>query len=379
MQVISQLELSSEGQRSPITLGIVGCSIARPRYGAAFAFAPDVRITALVDPDTKLIRTWSRALGGEIGLFTDLSAMLASDEMPEALIIDVPLSQRAETILAAMTHCQVLLCPPPFAATLEESDRIIHAAAAHQAQILPAFPRRFDPILAQAIEMANSGEVGLIHQMRCDWSFPLSRAYGVEIGADPDAGSWDSLLEYAGCHAADVCRWCFGDVLTVSADIDTADVVASAPSRQRDTVPLLAIFLLGQEQGPASCHFARSRAVAASERYTFTGAQGRLELVFSSSTHDASAAPALTVHRLGQRAVTVPPPQFAGSDLPAPVYRMRAMLESAAQVARTGVSPCGSGIGARAALEVVHAAHFSAHDGRKITLPIRRSPAFLVT
>jgi predicted dehydrogenase len=210
--------------------------------------------------------------------------------------------------------------------------------------------------------------------MRCDWSFPLSRTYGLELGADPDAGTWGPLLQVSGCHAADVCRWCFGDVLTVSADIDSADIMASVPARQRDSVPLLAIFLLGQEQGPATCHFSRSRAVTASERYTFTGSLGHLELILTSSTHPASAFPTLTLHRPGQRPQPLPPPEFAGSELPASVYRMRALLQNLAACARIEGSRGDTGTDARAALEVVHGAYSSTRDSRKIALPLRRSP-----
>ena len=379
MQASSGLTENGSGAReAPLRIGIVGCSLARTRYGAAFPFLPDVKVTTLVDPDMRFIRTWSRTLGGEIALFSDLPSMLSSGPVPEALIIDVPLSHRAETILAAIPACPALLCPTPFAATLEETDRVLHAAEVHGTQIYPAFPRRFDPVLGQAIDLANSGEVGLIQQIRCDWSFPLSRAYGVEIGADPDAGTWGSLLQIAGCHAADVCRWCFGDVLTVSADIDSADVLTTASSRQRDNVPLLAIFLLGQEMGPATCHFARSRAVLPSERYTFTGTQGHLEVVMASSTHPADAYPDLTVHRPGQRPQPVPAPDSVAGEVPASVYRMQALLNSFAQCARTGAMPGSSGSDGRAALEIVHAAYVSARDGRKITLPLRRSPAFSI-
>ncbi len=364
---------SAEVIGEPVRLGIVGCTLARPRYGSAFALSPRVRVTALADPDTRFIRAWSRVLGGEIELFADLPAMLAGDDIPDALAIDVPLAGRAEALLAAIPLCRGILCPPPFAATIEETDRILHSAAAHNTWLAPAFPRRFDPILAQAIELANTGEIGLTQQIRCDWSFPLAAAYGAEIGADPDAGAWGALLQYAGCHAADVCRWCFGDVLTVSADVDD-HVPQPAASGRRDTGPLLANLVLGQEDGPATCHFSRSRAVGATERYSFTGSLGQLEVVMSASTLPVDAFPALTLHRTGVRPQPVPPPDFEDADLPPMVYRMREMLNHFANQVQSGDPANGSGVAARAALEVVHAAYYSARNGRKVTLPLRRSP-----
>lgn len=377
MQVPSVPQNETDLPDAPLTLGIVGCSLARPRYGTAILLQPRVKVTALADPDIRFARAWGRSIGGEIELFPDLATLIAGEDSPQALIVDVPLSDRPAALHAAIPVCRAILCAPPFAPTLEETDRILHDAAAHGTWLLPSFPRRFDPTLGHAIELANSGEIGLLQQVRCDWSFPLSRAYGAEVGADPDAGTWNSLLQYVGCHATDVCRWCFGDVLTVSADVDSVRP-EEVPAASRNSVPLLANFVLGQENGPATCHFARSRAVTPSERYTFCGSLGNLELVFASSANASVTYPTLVHQRPGQRPSTVSLPEFPGCELPAATFRMRAMLDDLADRALSGEPPNGSGDAARAALEVVHAAYQSAKEGRKVTLPMRRSPAGLI-
>lgn len=373
MQVSSERESTIEGKDLPLQIGIVGCSLARPRYGAAFSLLPSVRVTAMSDADARLMRAWSRVLGGEIALFPDLDSLLASDTVPPALIIDVPLAERAEALLAAIPLCHALLCPPPFAPTLEETDRLLHMAEAHDTWLVPAFPRRFDPIIAQAIDLSTTGEIGLLHQVRCDWTFPLTTAYGAEIGADPDAGSWASLLAYTGCHAADVCRWCLGDVLTVSADIDIESLHSVHGSR-RDAEALMAVFVIGHENGPATCHFARSRSQRSSERYIFSGSQGQLELVIASSANSADAFPTLTLHRSGQKPQPVQAPKFEDLGGPAQAYRVRKMVQDFADRACSTADAANAGYGARAGLEVVHAAYASAQDARKVALPLRRSP-----
>jgi predicted dehydrogenase len=372
MQASSEPDISTEIE-TPLRLGIVGCSLARLRYGAAFALLPGVQITALADPDARLMRAWSRTLGSDAAQFDSISALLSSDDLPDALVLETPLAERGAALLAAIPSFKAILCAPPFAPTLEETDRILHAAAAHETRLMPAFPLRFDPVVRQATELANTGEAGLVQQVRCDWSFPLTRAFGAEIGADPDAGTWTPLLQYVACHAADLCRWCLGDVLTVSADVDSESATIPDGSR-KDFVPLLANLVLGQENGPATCHFARARSVNASQRCTFTGSLGHLELVIASSTKSADDFPALMLHRTGLKPQAVPPPEFDACRLSAPHYRMRAMLLRFAQHVRRRDETDGSGDSARAALEVVHAAYLSAHDRRKITLPLRRSP-----
>ena len=137
--------------------------------------------------------------------------------------------------------------------------------------------------------------------------------------------------------------------------------------------------MLGQENGPATCHFARSRSVSPSERYTFHGSLGHLEAVVSSSAKPGEVFPALTIHRPGVKPQAVPPPEFEGADLTAPLFRMHAMLEDFARQVASGSPPPGSAAAARAALEVVHAAYLAAQSARKITLPLHRSPELVIT
>src|SRR5690348_237502 len=107
MQVSPESEFATDGN-VPLRLGIIGCSIARPRYGAAFALLPGVSVVAMADPDPRLMRAWGRLLGGEIALFADAQSLLSSEAPPDALVIDVPLLERAETIIAAIPTCRAI-------------------------------------------------------------------------------------------------------------------------------------------------------------------------------------------------------------------------------------------------------------------------------
>lgn len=358
-----------------VSVAVIGCTLARPRYGTALSLCKSLRVSALVDTESRYIRAWAKELGGQIELHADADALIAAPDRPHAVIVEAPLAERAALLLKCIPAFRAILATPPFAATLEETDRLIHAATAHGAVLVPIFPRRCDPILEHAIQMAQSGEIGLFQQVRCDWSFPITRAFGIEIGGDPDAGSWQSLLQYIGCHSADVCRWCFGDVLTVSADVDSEEVLDRVPPRQRETAPLLAIFVLGQEQGPSTCHLTRARSVVPSERYSLTGQMGAIEVVISSSNHESALPPSVTIHRTGQRPQLITDIDLAHNGLPAPVYRMVEMLDRFALAAHSEADFSPRDTDARAALEIVHAAYYSAQDHRKITLPLRRSPA----
>src|SRR5436305_1257187 len=122
------LESDTPSGAPPLPLGIVGCSLARPRFGAAVALSKTIQVVAMADPDARFAKAWSRTLSGDISLFADLPSLLAHESVPPALIIEVPLNERSEALLAAIPVCRGILCAPPFAPTLEETDHILHAA-----------------------------------------------------------------------------------------------------------------------------------------------------------------------------------------------------------------------------------------------------------
>ena len=360
----------------PIRLGVVSGSVARYRYGASLSACPLLKVASIVDSDVRRIRTWANAFGKETPVFANLKDMVESEHPPEVSLLDAPLSNRA-TALEILIDSGInrgILCPPPFSQTLEETDELLKRAKESGSLLFPSLPRRYDPIFAQAFELAKSGIVGALKQMRCDWSFPLNHLLGIELGADLAADHWNELLPYVMTHAIDSCRRCFGEVLSVSADIDSYEPDALANSRKpADTSHLLATLLLTHAEGSCSCHFSRSRSVQASERYIFSGERGFLELIVSSNSLESSWLPQLILHLNGQRPQPVPPPSPLLPEDNAPAIRNSAMLED---FARSVLKFCETEVQdreARSLQEIVQAAYLSVEEKRKMALPLRRS------
>ena len=371
-----------DSPQSPLRLGVASGSIARFRYGAALFANPSLKVVSIVDSDPRRLRTWAREFGKETSLFTNLKEMLEFSETnpspPDTILLDAPLSDRPaalEAIFAAGT-CRGVLCPPPFSPTLEETDELLKQANEARVTLFPALPRRHDPIFKQALELAKSGMLGTLLQLRCDWSFPFSHLLGVELGADLHADHWNSLLPYIATQTADTCRACFGETLSVSADIDSFEASALGNSRKpADTANLLATLLLSHAEGSSSCHFSRSRSVQSHERYIFAGDTGSLELIVSSVSQDPAWLPSLILHENGQRPQIVPPPAHYLPDDNAPYLRNAEMLSRFVEAVLANAENLVQDRTARACQETVQAAYMAHEEKRKMALPLRRTAA----
>ena len=322
------------------------------------------------------MRTWANTFGKETHVFSNLKEMTESQLPPNVIILDAPLGDRPQAIESLLDTgvCRGIISPPPFTPTLEETDELLRRAKESGTLLFPGLNRRYDPIFAQALELAKSGVIGVMKQMRCDWSFPLTHLLGVELGADLAADHWNDLLPYIMTQAIESCRRCFGEVMSVSADIDTFEPTPGNDSRKpADTAHLLATVLLTHSEGSCSCHFSRSRSVQSNERYIFFGDKGSLELIVSSNSHESSWLPLLILHMNGQRPQPIPPPASYFPEDEAASIRNIGLLNHFAESVSIF---CENGVQdreARMIQEAVQAAYLSVEEKRKVALPLRRT------
>ena len=361
---------------SSVRLAIVGCSVARQRYGHALQATAGLQVTSLADSDNRSVRAWARELGGSISLFPDFSSALDSDPPPNAVLIASPLPVRAEAILAAASRGMAILCDPPFASTIEETDALLQTVAETGVLLLPSLPRRFDPIFQLPGDVNADNSPGTLYQVRCEWRFPTHRTFAAEIGADIETGNWGALLEYVATQTTNLSRAWLGNAISVSGDIlepGSLSVTSTAKVRP-GRVSELANIIVTHERGHSSHHFSNAHSVLSAEKYLLTGDLGRLEIIASpgSAASTAASRPSLAIYRNGSRHEVGSSDEEATES--ADESRSRAMLAHFSECARGLCDPLVFGEDARAAQEIVHAAYLSSQEGHKVTLPLRRSP-----
>jgi predicted dehydrogenase len=356
----------------PLRLGVIGCELGRARYGAALASLPALRVVALADSDERYPRVWAREMGGKPMICADADDLLA--QPLDAVLIAAPLNERAERIASALRAGRPVLAETPFAADLTAMDDLLGLAAQNGVLLMPAVPRRFDPYFLALSRELEANSVGALQQVRCAWSFPLEN---VEPTADIVTGGWNAALQTLACQTVDLCLSWMGAGTAVSADIDLETISASShPHQRRTSERTLATLLVTHAQGLATHQIARTRSVRPDERYLFTGAEGNMELVVSAGAAAATTtAPALRRQRAGQRTEAIAP-EIAPTEralMPA-ALRMSRLLYHFARCVGMGDAPAVTGVEARAAIEIVHAAYVSTREHVKVSLPLHRAP-----
>ncbi|HZP81262.1 MAG TPA: Gfo/Idh/MocA family oxidoreductase [Chthonomonadaceae bacterium] len=353
----------------PVRIGVVGCALARTRYGEALSQLASLQVAALADPDKRLARAWARQLGGSPPVFESLEPMLQAVPALEAVLIASSPHERSAQVMAAAQARRSLLVELPFADSLAETDALLRAAAENGVLLMPALSGRFDAAFRQIARYAEAGALGTLRQARCDRILPAWGASEAESRNGAADSGWNALLQRALFQTADLCRWWLGDALMVSADIDLHR--QDAAGRSRGPTPALANVILTHERGQSVHHLARVRSTQSEERYKLSGALGYVELIFGPTA-------AMTLHRPSLPAGNLPAPEEVASppaqdEAEALRLRARRMLSHFADCIRTACAPQARGADARAALEIVHAAYLSTQEGSKISLPLRRS------
>ncbi|MCL4465277.1 MAG: Gfo/Idh/MocA family oxidoreductase [Chloroflexi bacterium] len=125
-----------------------------------------------------------------------------------------------EAAAAAGVH---VLCEKPIAADLAGCQRIEAAVRRSGIVYQQSFPKRFDPINHQLMEIVRSGKLGKLALVRVRHG----HYYGVQAGALPAwhhdrALSGGGALLDEGIHAADFLNWFFGRPATVKAYVSNA-------------------------------------------------------------------------------------------------------------------------------------------------------------
>ncbi len=119
--------------------------------------------------------------------------MLADPEI-DAVYISLPNSLHCEWTIAAAEAGKHILCEKPMAVTLDEFDRMAAAAQANGVTLFEAFMYLHHPQTRKAIEIASSGQLGVLQTVQTWFHFylPPENSANIRLNASLSGGSlWD--------------------------------------------------------------------------------------------------------------------------------------------------------------------------------------------
>ena len=148
-----------------VRIGLIGLGgVCEAVHYPGYARIPGVQITALCDPDTRLLQKrrdeWSVA-----ACFTDADGILNDGEI-DAVVIATPNNLHRDLILQSLASGRHVLCEKPIGMSVNETEEVYEAARASGLRHMTAFTYRFAPAMTYIRHLVTTGELGEIRHAR---------------------------------------------------------------------------------------------------------------------------------------------------------------------------------------------------------------------
>ena len=141
-------------------MAFVGCgAIARYHLDGLLEHAPNVRITACIDPDAEKARAYAAETGAQA--FASLEEALDHGDF-DAVDLMLPHDLHEELTIQCLQAGKHVLLEKPMAPTLDACDRILRVASQTDTVFMVAENAQYWPEIVQAKLLIDAGAIGEI-------------------------------------------------------------------------------------------------------------------------------------------------------------------------------------------------------------------------
>lgn len=153
---------------NPVNIALVGMGWWGQKMLAVLQAAPnDIRVVRAVEPNLDAVRDLCAQKG--IALSADYADAL-NDPAVEAVVLATPHSMHTAQIAAAVAAGKHVFCEKPLALTKAEAERSVALCRDAGLVLGMGHERRWEPPVAEMLEMADAGTLGRIHQIEANFS-----------------------------------------------------------------------------------------------------------------------------------------------------------------------------------------------------------------
>lgn len=249
---------------------------------------PEAALVSIWDDDVRRGRDAAARHGTRFQ--PDLSALLRGCD---AVGITSETARHADLVEQAAAAGVHVLCEKPTATTIADCDRIARAIRAAGIVFMQNFPKRFDPVNRELVELVRREELGriVLVRIRHGHAHGLDPTFRSRWYADPALGGGGTLID-EGIHAADFLRWLLGE-----------------PADVRATVSRRALGLPVEDTATATFTFASGAVAEVATGWTLLAAEQSVEVYGTAgvallsgvdlASRDFATAPYLKVFRRG--------------------------------------------------------------------------------
>jgi predicted dehydrogenase len=317
-----------------------------------------VRVVGGWDHDRGRAEAAAKQHGFEVAETADV--LLARTDI-QAVVIGAETSFHADMVELAAAAKKTIVLQKPVALTLEQADRIVAAVERNSVPFTLAWQMRIDPQNIQMKELAHSGELGQLFQVRRRhclsthlWGEGFTNSWHVK--PELNRGMWADDAS----HPIDWLLWMFGMPETVTAEIGTL----YSPKIPDDNG--IAIFRYANGMmAEISCSFT---ALAGENTTEILGANG---LVLQSFGDLVSAASPRHPETPGLKWFLKDQKQWTVSDIPSPAVhgeRIQALAGPLLEFMQEKRPPLATAREGKDALRLTLAAYKAAETGQRIHL-----------
>jgi len=190
-----------------IGVAVIGAgkpNIATSQHLPALQHVPEAKLVALHDIVAEGVRHYAQEYDAEP--YTDLSAMLAREDV-DLVIVASPDSCHAEHTIAAARAGKHVLCQKPIALSLEQAAAMHEAVKAAGVHFCAAQSMRYEPAARKAKELIASGKIGepvyASHTVK-------SRFYPYPAESEYRKAHTRGQFLHNGMHYVDLLAWLLG-------------------------------------------------------------------------------------------------------------------------------------------------------------------------
>jgi predicted dehydrogenase len=140
-----------------VGVGMVGYGAIARAHAASISATAGLAVRSVYDISPERRQLAERELG--VVTRTTLDSLLDDPDVG-LVVVGTPPSAHADPVVAALTAGKHVVCEKPFAIHVEEVDRMIGAASAHQRVLTVYQSRRWDPDYLALRDVVRSGRIG---------------------------------------------------------------------------------------------------------------------------------------------------------------------------------------------------------------------------
>jgi len=208
----------SEGEDLSLSVGIIGAGLIGCKRAHEIVQNRGSRLIAVTDQDNAR----AQALAGQFGveLIGGWQELLGRTDI-DAVVVATTHNSLAPIAEAALRAGKHVLCEKPLAMTVEQAQRLVHAAAENGKKLKTGFNHRHHPAVWRAREVFGEGQIGRLMFLRGRYGHGGRLGYDKEWRADPAISGGGELIDQA-IHLLDLYRWFAGEFKDMYAVLPTA-------------------------------------------------------------------------------------------------------------------------------------------------------------